>query len=121
MPKRILLVEDDEQFRLACRRALQRAGHAVTCAADGTEGLATFRRDPPDVLVTDIVMPDLDGAQLIRELRSNHRDAKIVAMSGGGDRLPAEYALQFCRALGVEAVLYKPFEPGELLAAVDGL
>jgi DNA-binding response OmpR family regulator len=98
---------------------LASGGHEVTLAANGSEGILAYRRHPPDVVITDLVMPDKEGFETIADLRREHPGARIVAMSGGG-RISGSSYLATARLLGVGALLPKPFDTRTLLAAVDG-
>ena len=112
-----LVIEDDPSLRLSLQRLLQSAGYDVHAAADGAEGVAAFRQQRPDVVVTDIVMPEQEGIETIMLLRSIAPSCPIIAISGGG-RIGSADFLQMAERLGATAVLAKPFEPGALLSKV---
>lgn len=107
-PLRILLIDDDAAVRETVEAMLMRLGHAVTTAGNGLEGLQKLRIEVPDVVVTDIIMPEKEGIETIMEIRRTHRDVKIVAMSGGGPTRNMDF-LRFARRLGAHGVLAKPF------------
>jgi len=86
---RILVIDDDNAVRLLLRAVLERRGHSVVEAANGTEGLWCYRAAPTDLVITDIQMPVMDGLQMIKELRGDFPTAKIIAMSGEKGRLAA--------------------------------
>jgi len=114
---RILIIDDEEQMRGMLRQMLERAGYEVIDAADGKEGMKLFRREPADLIITDLLMPEKEGLETIMELRREFPGTKIIAISGGGregilDFLPA------ARKLGACATLAKPFERQEMLDAV---
>jgi CheY-like chemotaxis protein len=113
----ILLVEDDDGVRAMLRDTLVHDGHEVTEARNGQEGLALYCQIKPDLLVTDIVMPEKEGLELLMELRKRDRHAKIIAISGGGQKQRADY-LQMARLMGAAQVLAKPFASAALRAAV---
>jgi CheY-like chemotaxis protein len=122
--KRILLVDDNDELRDVCRRALERIGHRVACAGNGAEGIALFRSGGPfDVVITDVLMPEMDGIEFVKALRAPEQDqpVKIVAVSGGGRHFSADFGLRLCRAFGINGFLFKPFTPAELREAVDQL
>ena len=119
--KRILVVDDDAALRRMCVRILEAAGHIVDSAANAAIGVTLFEHDPYEIVVTDIVMPKMDGTALIKALRAGGRAVKIIAMSGGSEELPADTGLRLGRAYGVDAVLYKPFRPDELINTIDTL
>lgn len=115
---KLLIVDDDEAMRSVIRRLAERAGHSVTEAADGREALKSVCDNPPAVLITDIVMPDIEGIELIGRIRSKHPGLKIVAMSGGGRISPGCY-LELAANIGAHATLEKPFEGRTLLYTIE--
>ena len=117
---RILLVEDDEAVRKILRKTLVSAGYEVEEAPNGNIALAAYRRQASDVVITDLVMPEKDGLETIRELRRLDPAAKIIAMSGGGRILgPAQLYLESARLFGALQILAKPFTASALLKAVS--
>ena len=78
----ILVIDDDEALRLLLREMLQADGHAVREAANGREGLALYRAQPADLVITDILMPEQDGMEVILELTREFLDARVIAMTG---------------------------------------
>jgi len=116
----ILIIDDDLMIRRLVVRTLMSAGHLVVEATDGEEGLELFRSYRPAVVITDILMPGLEGISTIRELRRAFSDIVIIAISGGGQTFDMNY-LDFARKLGADAVLPKPFRPAELIALVRSL
>jgi CheY-like chemotaxis protein len=117
---RILLIEDNNSIRTVLRENLELAGHTVIEARDGNEGLDLFRQAGADLVITDIVMPEREGLEVLRALRTSHPDLKIIAMSGGGQGSGAAY-LEVARVLGAAKVLLKPFPTAVLLATIDEL
>ena len=87
-------------------------------ADSGKDALQVCRTEPPDLVLTDLIMPDTDGMEVIRELRRSAPDVKIIAMSGGG-RVDALDYLWIARRLGAVCTLNKPFQTGELVEAID--
>lgn len=118
--RRILLAEDDADLRLALKLSLEAAGYTVAIAANAQEALAVQRREPAEVLVTDIFMPEGDGFEAIDAFRREFPATRIVVVSGGGQRGKADY-LAAARLAGVDATLQKPFEIEVLLATLRGL
>ena len=114
---RILIVEDDEHIRTMFRRMLEGAGYEVIEASNGKEGLKAYHDYSPDLVITDIVMPDKEGTEMIAELRRDFPDVKIIAISGGGVISSSRY-LGVVKILGVDRTFAKPVQPKELLAAV---
>jgi DNA-binding response OmpR family regulator len=114
----ILVIDDDAQIRQLLRQTLESAGHSVIEASDGREGLVMFERHSPAVVVTDILMPDKEGIEVVRALRSRPAPPRIVAISGG--TRDVDY-LDFARKFGADRVLLKPFRPKELRDIVKTL
>ena len=114
---RVLLIDDNESFRRMVSRTLVNAGYDVTEASDGRSGLAAFRQQPCDVVVTDIIMPDVEGLQTIQELRREDPTVKIIAMSGAGATRGVGY-LDLASRFGARHILQKPFKQEQLLAAL---
>jgi len=118
--RRVLLAEDDADLRLALKLSLEAAGYTVATAANAQEALAVQRREPAEVLVTDIFMPDGDGFEAMDAFRRDFPSTRIVVVSGGGQRGKADY-LAAARLAGVDATLQKPFEIDVLLETLRGL
>lgn len=117
---KILLVDDNDVVRHALERVLRHAGHEVTEAADGNVALSLAGRGLFELVITDIVMPNVEGIELIRRLRKNVPSLPIIAISGGGLGDLDTY-LAMARVLGVKATLPKPPDTKELLRIVDTL
>lgn len=115
---RILLVDDDDLSRGAVHKMLERSGYAVFSTGTGQEALAHYRREPSDLVITDLIMPDVDGLEIIQELRRGNPAVRILAISGGG-RVDAEEYLSVARKFGAAEVLSKPFTSQELKQAVE--
>jgi CheY-like chemotaxis protein len=114
---RILLVDDDDLSRSTVHQMLERAGHQVTSTGNGREALEMCQEAAPDLVVTDLIMPETDGLELIQELRRIAPAVRVVAISGGG-RVNANEYLTVARKFGAAAVLAKPFTTVELREAV---
>ena len=115
--KRILLIEDDEAVRTLISGALTGAGYEVFEAADGKKGMKLYEEVQPDLVITDLVMPEKDGIETIIELRRDFPRVKIIAVSGGG-RYGQDSYLQVAGKLGAERALAKPYKISDLLEAV---
>jgi CheY-like chemotaxis protein len=120
LSKRILVVDDDADMRLTLKLALELEGYEVEVAANGREALEQQRRQPADVLVTDIFMPDADGFEAIDAFRHQFPQTKIVVVSGGAQFTKRDY-LPDAELIGVDATLQKPFEVETLLALLRSL
>jgi YesN/AraC family two-component response regulator len=115
--KEILIVDDEEQMRLALRRMLEKEGYSVREAENGEKAIKIHREKQADLIITDIIMPDKEGLGTIVELKSEFPDIKIFAMSGGGKNSPDQY-LRMAKGLGVDKVFIKPFNREDILSAV---
>jgi CheY-like chemotaxis protein len=111
MPLRILIVEDDIDLCEILRMSFEHMGHKVSVAFSGHEGAEFLKKNKPDVLITDLKMPNGDGVQLLQSLRAqNILVPKIAVMSGYAD-----FSQQELAALGVQAVVQKPCLPSDIL------
>ena len=100
------------------RDMLERDGYKVVLAEDGEVGLQLYLEIKPDLLITDLIMPNKEGIELIMQLSREFPDGKIIAISGGGRFDPAVY-LDAAKELGAQVILRKPFKRKELIAAVE--
>ena len=112
----IVVIDDDDGYRAATKRALELEGHEVRTAAEGGEGLALCRQEPADLIVTDLFMPGKEGLETIQQLRREFPDVPIIAVERGAGDL-----LEVARHLGAKRTLAKPFDEGELTDAVREL
>jgi two-component system chemotaxis response regulator CheY len=115
---RILVIDDDEITRCLIEELLLCAGHQVLVAANGVSGMRLLSKEQPDLVITDILMPDQDGLGLIMAVRRERPAAKIIAISGGG-ALGSLDLLMSARRLGADDTLTKPVMPDELLESVN--
>jgi two-component system chemotaxis response regulator CheY len=116
----ILLVDDDSLVRVTLRKMLTSARHAVIEVGSGVEAEELAAGRAIDLVITDILMPDKEGLSLLRDIKRNRPNLKIIAISGGG-RTGAYSLLEAATQLGADAVLRKPFAMAELLATVSSL
>jgi DNA-binding NtrC family response regulator len=114
---KILVIDDDAIVRTSIVHILRDAGYEVVIAEDGIQGMAAFRNDEPDLVITDIVMPEQEGIQTITEMRRAKPDVKIIAISGGGRVVNSDF-LRIAQVLGAMAGIPKPFDDDELLILV---
>ena len=117
---RILLIDDDNDLRTILSQALAHAGHTVIEAHNGKEGLDLFRIAQVDLVITDILMPEKAGFEVLVKLREKHRSMKVIAISGGGIH-NASNCLVMAKLVGAARVLEKPFLNQTLFAAIDEL
>ena len=113
---RILVIDDDSDVRATVEQTLKSAGYDVILAADGSEGVQHYRANPADLVITDLYMPNQEGLETIRELRSRFPEVAIIAMCG---RPTGSTMLSIAQKLGAGGVLQKPFVAEELIAAVE--
>lgn len=113
--KLVLIIDDDEDIRFILRRALESAGYQVREASDGAAGLKRFREQRPDLVMTDIIMPEREGVETIMALRKESPETAIIAMSGGGGG--ADY-LEMAIKLGAVRAFSKPFSLAAVVGAV---
>lgn len=116
--KNILIVDDSDDIRSMLTGWLEGAGAKVIGCEDGKEAISQLERDDFDLVITDILMPNEDGVSVIRALKQGKRPIPVLAISGGGARHSSHWLLKISQALGVDAVLHKPFEPDEFLTTV---
>lgn len=115
---RILVIDDEELVRQTLRLGLESAGHEVAEARNGEDGLLALEKSPADLVITDIIMPEKEGIEMIVELRRRHPRTAILAISGGSRTGNIDF-LRMARKLGATASLSKPFTNRQLLEAVD--
>lgn len=115
---RVLVIDDDEGHRTLVRTMLEGVGHVVEEALDGTAGLRIFEQRPPDLVITDINMPGMNGHEVIVAFRKLHAGVPILAVSGGGP-VAKDELLYDAAALGAVEVIMKPFEFQQLVGAVS--
>lgn len=115
--KKILIIDDDAGVRFTLRKLLSRAGYDVLEAPDGRKGMKLFHDDHPDLVITDIIMPEQEGIETIIALKGTTPQARVIAISGGG-RLGNQDLLRMAKRVGANAVLCKPFAEAELINTV---
>lgn len=120
MKNKILVIEDDPQFREMLIEMLERKEYDVFSASDGEEGIEIWKSVNPDVVITDIIMPNKEGIETILDLKRRNKEVKIIAISGGG-RTNAQDNLRSAKLLGASLVIAKPFESSQLIGAVEEL
>ena len=117
---RILLIEDDQQWRRALRITLEKSGYEVIETDDGREGLAAFKAQPVDLVVTDLVMQKMDGIETICELRKLNSGIPIIVVTGGGVLAKNQY-LHIAELCGAAKIFAKPIDPATICAAIGML
>ncbi len=113
----ILVIDDEPAMRQMIRGILESASYRVIDAPNGAIGLALFREQRPGLVITDILMPEKDGIEAVKEMRKIDPEVLIIAISGGG-RAKYMNFLEAAKAFGAAESLAKPFRRDQLLAAV---
>lgn len=114
----VLIIDDEPDLLAVLGDMLGAAGYAVRTAADGNAGIASYRENPADLVLMDILMPGKEGISTQIELKQEFPDVKIIAMSGGGQIAPERY-LNAASTFGARAVLAKPISRQTLLDTVE--
>ena len=118
-PSLILLVDDDVYFRRSVELLLQHAGHRVFCAGEVRQALRLLNEHAFDVVLTDMLIGEEDGIEVVRAAHAKQPSPRVVAMSGGGTQLRASFCLNLAVAFGAAVPLLKPFSADELLSAIE--
>ena len=127
---KILIVDDEEHVRAALKQVLERAGYEVVVAETGNEGLEMMKHEGADLVITDVIMPGIDGITTARKIREKYRDTRIIVISGGGktapdpyepDAIPTRSYLASASKAGADHALTKPFDRDEILRVVKHL
>lgn len=113
----ILVIEDDSSVQFLFGQWLKGEGYSVTLADDGREGIRQLELKKPDLIITDIMMPEMDGIEVIQAVRKIDKNLPIIAISGGMRDLPINF-LSHAKKLGASFIFEKPVILSELLCAV---
>jgi two-component system response regulator (stage 0 sporulation protein F) len=111
----ILIIDDEESVRALLRFALEAAGYEVTEAANGRQGLERYRQRPTDLVIVDMLMPVMNGLDMLLDLTHEFLQAKVIAISGAGGE---QNVLDVAKLLGARQTFQKPFSVPQLLRAV---
>lgn len=117
-PLSILVADDEESIRVVLSQLLTKAGHAVTLVTNAREAAEHLRRKTFDLVITDVLMPDGDGVDLIADVKKLQPQTRILAMSGGGRYLEGSDYLKLATGLGAHAAIEKPFKWEQLQAVI---
>lgn len=117
---KILVIDDDEHILRTPHQVLESEGHEVLDATNGREGLNLFKKHGANLIITDIIMPEKEGIETIKELHEENPELRIIAISGGGSIDPRVH-LHAAENLGAMRTLVKPFSREDLLTAVREL
>jgi two-component system, response regulator, stage 0 sporulation protein F len=111
----VLIIDDEESVRALLRVALEAAGYEVTEAVNGREGLERYRQRPTDLVIVDMLMPVMNGLNMLVDLTREFLDAKVIAISGA---VGEQNVLDVAKLLGARQTFQKPFSMAQLLRAV---
>lgn len=103
----ILVIDDDKTIQTVFEQFLTRKGHTVILADDGREGMRRIKEDDPQLVITDIMMPEMDGLEIMMEIRKQKTGLPIIAISGGMRDLPLNFLKQ-AKLFGAQYVFEKP-------------
>ena len=118
---KILVIDDNRLVRDTVQLVLAAAGHEVIVARDGREGIKKFAASQPDLVITDIVMPEKDGIEVVMELRRRQSAVPVIALSGHDSIGTRDLLLRSAECFGAQRTFVKPFDPDELIDAVTQL
>jgi len=127
---KILVIDDEEDIRIVLRQVLERAGYDVSVAPDGKKGLKLLAEQGADLVITDVIMPGIDGVATVQEIREKFVNTKIIVISGGGNVAPLQYEpgaiatnayLASAKNAGADRTMTKPFDRQELLDVISEL
>ena len=118
---RVLIVDDDEAMADVMVMTVERAGYEVALASNGAEALDRVREGSFDLVVSDILMPYMDGLELIPQIRQLLPEARIIAVSGGGRYSDSTMLLTMANDIGADCILPKPFTPTQLTEVMEKL
>lgn len=116
---RILCIDDDINILRVMQRILEGAGHQVRGVPSGRECLSALREEPADLVITDLLMPEMDGFEVLKTIRGFDKSLPIIAMSGGGRLMDIDNLLLAAQFQGACRILNKPFTMEELLRLVE--
>jgi CheY-like chemotaxis protein len=117
---KILIIDDDATIQLVFSQFLTNLGHEIMQAENGKEGMSLIQETGPDLVITDIMMPEMDGLEILMQLRSTHDSVPVIAISGGMRALPVNF-LQQAKLFGARYVFEKPVPLDVLRNAVTEL
>jgi DNA-binding NtrC family response regulator len=116
---KILIVDDEPQLRDMLRQMLQQDSHEVLEAENGIQGCQLYREHKPDIIISDLVMPEQNGIDMLLELKKEFSDLRVLAISGGGGITGSFDYLPIAKLIGAVQILKKPFGLQELREAVE--
>jgi len=118
--KTVLVVDDEPGMREMVKQLLLNEGYHVLEASNGKHAMEFLKNESPELVITDIIMEEMDGVEIILEIRENYPDIKIIAMSGGS-KISSEDYLDSASDLGADRIFNKPFALSDMLNAIKEL
>ena len=118
--KSILIIEDDDNFRSLLKALLEVDGYNIIEASNGRYAFKILQKESPDLIITDLIMDDIEGIEIIMKVKEDSPKKPIIAISGGGSIGPEDY-LESAKDLGADQTFSKPFTSEEMLDAVKKL
>lgn len=115
---KILIIDDEPQIQNMLKKLLKEEGYDVFSASDGNEGINMYRANPYDLVITDIIMPEKEGLETIRELKKIDPDVKIIVMTGGSNKYSSDMYLELGVKFGAITAFEKPIRRNELLKKI---
>jgi CheY-like chemotaxis protein len=120
-PLAIIVADDVAEILQLVGRCLEEAGHKVSYASSGSEVIRLLAKQPCDLVVVDVLMPDGDGLDVVFAIKRSYTSTRVLAISGGGKYMVAAECLRIAKGVGADGVLLKPFNRQQLLEALDAV
>jgi CheY-like chemotaxis protein len=120
-PATILLVDDEELLRAGVQEMLEMAGYVVIAAPNGREAMACLADPAIDLVITDLVMPKMDGVDFVEQLRKIRPDVPVIVVSGSTRNIMQRYGIDTIQVPGADASLSKPFKGVDLMSQIKEL
>jgi len=117
---KILVVDDDPAIRVALEARLEHEGYKVFTASDGTQAIVRFNEHGPDLIILDIMMPDIDGFEVCQAIK-NQEDVPVIFLTGAQHQMVKNYLPQLAEAAGGDHYMRKPFEAESLLKLIEDI
>lgn len=114
----VLLIDDEPMVRKIVRKMLERAGHHVVDVENGREGLVQLEQHACELILTDIIMPEVEGIEVLTTVKAKYPQSRVIAMSGGGRTGNIDF-LEIASKFGASATLHKPFTYETLLSVIE--
>ena len=120
-PATILLVDDEELLRAGVQEMLEMSGYTVITATNGHEAMACLKQNAIDLVITDLVMPKMDGVDFVEQLRQIWPDVPVIVVSGSTRNIMQRYGIESIQVPGADASLSKPFKGVDLMSQIKEL